>query len=342
MYEPLCIGRLIDAQAWVDAMTASRQRHGKGAFVDLAESGFGKGQLRTFVEQDIAINIVDMVLERSIRSQCEAIDDVLLVRANIGTACTYTSDDDVAWRFVRPEVSVSFLPAGTKIDVLIEPDMMHMAVTMLLRPSALVNHYGLSREDLPGPLVQAIDGKLTQPMRLLTLPLDPGMASLIEDLLRSRLPESLKVLQASARSAELLLLITAAWNEQLAAGNAANLRGRDAYLIAAARRILTERLVDPPTLQELAQELGTNRNKLNQLFQRGLGVTPKAFCVQRRIERAQALLREGRLNVAQIAETVGYQHQSSFAAAFREVVGMCPRDYGNARHGRSPEPLLAA
>ena len=46
---------------------------------------------------------------------------------------------------------------------------------------------------------------------------------------------------------------------------------------------------------------------------------------------ARALLQEGRLNIAQISETVGYQHQSSFTAAFRDIVGMCPRDYGNTR-----------
>jgi AraC-like DNA-binding protein len=100
------------------------------------------------------------------------------------------------------------------------------------------------------------------------------------------------------------------------------------------------RLDDPPTLEALAQELGTNRTKLNQLFRRGLGVTPKAFCLQNRIERAQMLLREGRLSVAQIAETVGYQHQSSFAAAFKDAVGMCPRDWVNADHARHRKVLV--
>ena len=111
----------------------------------------------------------------------------------------------------------------------------------------------------------------------------------------------------------------------------AGMRGRDAELVASASRILNQRLVDPPTLQELAQELGTNRNKLNQIFQRSMGVTLKVYCVRKRIERARALLQEGRLTIAQISESVGYQHQSSFTAAFRDMVGMCPRDYGNTR-----------
>ena len=128
----------------------------------------------------------------------------------------------------------------------------------------------------------------------------------------------------------MFVLILSAWKESSATPAQHGLRSRDAELVASARRILLQRLANPPTLQELAHELGTNRNKLNQIFQRGMGITPKAFCVQRRIERAQALLHEGRLNVAQIAEVVGYQHQSSFASAFREVVGVCPRAYGRA------------
>jgi AraC-like DNA-binding protein len=332
MFEALCRSRSAPDSDLLKGFVTVRDRINIGETeLDLARAGLGKGVIRTFFGEDSLVNVVDLIVDRPIHSQSETLEDLILIRANIGSACTYIPPGGISWRFVRPEVTVSVLPRGCKFDVVIEPDMLHTAVTMLVRPAALVDRYGLRRDDLPAPLIQAIDGEFQVPTRLFSLPLEPGIASLVEDLVRSRLPASLRSLQVSARGLELLVLIVAAWKERLLAGNEASLRGRDAYLIAAARRILTQRLVDPPTLQELAQELGTNRNKLNQIFQRGLGVTPKAFCVQRRIERAQVLLREGRLNVAQIAETVGYQHQSSFAAAFRDMVGMCPRDYGSAK-----------
>jgi AraC-like DNA-binding protein len=92
-------------------------------------------------------------------------------------------------------------------------------------------------------------------------------------------------------------------------------------------------------LQELASELGTNRTKINQLFRACIGVTPQEYTLHRRIERAQALIVEGRLNVGQIADAVGYQHQSSFTTAFREVTGMSPREFATQARGRNRERL---
>jgi AraC-like DNA-binding protein len=104
-------------------------------------------------------------------------------------------------------------------------------------------------------------------------------------------------------------------------------RRRNLDLVCGARRALDLRFAAPPTTDELAAELGTNRNTLNEIFERSIGTTIKQYCVQRRIERAIALLNEGVLNMAQIAEAIGYQHQSSFAAVFRERVGVSPRHY---------------
>jgi transcriptional regulator GlxA family with amidase domain len=91
--------------------------------------------------------------------------------------------------------------------------------------------------------------------------------------------------------------------------------------------VLGERCTAPPTLTELATMLGTNKNKINQLFQKRLQVTPQAFCLRLRIERAQALIAQRRMNLAQVAESVGYRHQSSFTAAFISVTGMSPGKY---------------
>ena len=60
------------------------------------------------------------------------------------------------------------------------------------------------------------------------------------------------------------------------------------------------------------------------------------YCLDRRVREAQQLLMEAKLTIAQVAERVGYEHQSSFAAAFRGHVGMSPREY---RQHRAPFSL---
>ena len=55
------------------------------------------------------------------------------------------------------------------------------------------------------------------------------------------------------------------------------------------------------------------------------------YCLERRIREAQQLLLEAALTIAQVAERVGYEHQSSFTAAFQAHVDMSPREYRKHR-----------
>ncbi|MFO1273337.1 MAG: helix-turn-helix transcriptional regulator [Rubrivivax sp.] len=83
----------------------------------------------------------------------------------------------------------------------------------------------------------------------------------------------------------------------------------------------------------MAREVGTSQNKLKAVFKAAFGVTMAEYCLEQRIRGAQQLLLEAALTIAQVAERVGYEHQSSFTAAFRGHVGMSPREY---RRHRAP------
>jgi AraC-like DNA-binding protein len=73
-----------------------------------------------------------------------------------------------------------------------------------------------------------------------------------------------------------------------------------------------------------------------EYFKQSFGVTMADYCLERRVREAQQLLMEATLTIAQVAERVGYEHQSSFTAAFRGQVGMSPREY---RRHRAPFSL---
>lgn len=57
------------------------------------------------------------------------------------------------------------------------------------------------------------------------------------------------------------------------------------------------------------------------------GETPYQHLVSRRVERARALLRAGRLPVAEVAASVGFGSLAAFNARFREIVGVSPSAY---------------
>jgi AraC-like DNA-binding protein len=100
-----------------------------------------------------------------------------------------------------------------------------------------------------------------------------------------------------------------------------------------ARQRLSVEFRKPPDLDELARELGTNPNKLRASFKAAFGLTMAEYCLERRMREAQQLLFQDRLSISQIAERVGYEYPSGFAAAFAAHVGMTPREY---RRHRAP------
>ena len=72
-------------------------------------------------------------------------------------------------------------------------------------------------------------------------------------------------------------------------------------------------------------------------FRAAYGETPYAYLMTRHIERAQALLREGR-SVTDTCVAVGCTSLGSFSARFTEVVGETPSRY-RARDHRDAEAL---
>jgi AraC-like DNA-binding protein len=91
--------------------------------------------------------------------------------------------------------------------------------------------------------------------------------------------------------------------------------------------ILKENLANPPTLEELGRRVGCSHFYLSRIFTQETGKTISVTMRDLRMERAAALLREGRLNVTEAALEVGYSSLSHFSSAFHEVIGCCPGLY---------------
>ncbi|MEM6785596.1 MAG: helix-turn-helix transcriptional regulator [Bacteroidota bacterium] len=62
-------------------------------------------------------------------------------------------------------------------------------------------------------------------------------------------------------------------------------------------------------------------------FRQTFGTTPHRYHTRLRIERAQRLLAESRLAVADVGLAVGFDEPSAFTRAFRRVVGVSPSGY---------------
>ena len=77
-------------------------------------------------------------------------------------------------------------------------------------------------------------------------------------------------------------------------------------------------------IDELAGGLYTSRSKLCAVFKAETGESLGAYIRRRRTERAEDLLGNSSLSVAQIAGLLGFAQQSAFAHAFKQATGLSP------------------
>lgn len=74
----------------------------------------------------------------------------------------------------------------------------------------------------------------------------------------------------------------------------------------------------------LAREIDLSPHHFAQRFKATLGLTPHRYVLQRRLDRAQLLLRTTAIPIAEIALTLGFASQSHFTQVFRSQRGVTP------------------
>jgi AraC-like DNA-binding protein len=105
------------------------------------------------------------------------------------------------------------------------------------------------------------------------------------------------------------------------------LKREDIDRIHHAREILLQRFDNPPSLLELARQVGLNDCTLKRGFRQVFGNTAFGCLHEYRLEQARQLLESGHLNVSEVARRIGFVNRSYFAAAFRKKFGVTPREY---------------
>lgn len=105
------------------------------------------------------------------------------------------------------------------------------------------------------------------------------------------------------------------------------LRSDDIERIHDAKGILVRNMENPPSLLDLALQVGLNDTKLKRGFRQIFGTTVFGYLQLKRLERARSLLEERNMNVSEVAATVGYSSLSHFAKVFKQHFGTKPSFY---------------
>ena len=219
-----------------------------------------------------------------------------------------------------PEVETTYrLPKGRET---IRHVMLHTTLSNLMQRT------GEDARDYPDWLREVVDGRVRKP-RQRVLFLEEIHRDLIWPCFHLPVSEPLLRRWLEAKFTELLCigLQILKNNRQSESQEPVDHAFPDSNKIRQARTILNLEYAHPPRLPDLAQQLGISETQLKTGFKSMYGTTVLQYCIAKRIEAAQLLLKEKRHSISEIADIVGYEDHSAFSRAFRRRSGCTPQEW---------------
>lgn len=86
-------------------------------------------------------------------------------------------------------------------------------------------------------------------------------------------------------------------------------------------------MAEPPTLPELAAEIGLSLKRLKEGFKQIYGDSVYSFLFDYKMDYAKRLLETGQYNVNEIGLKIGYSTASHFITAFKKKYNTTPKKY---------------
>lgn len=184
--------------------------------------------------------------------------------------------------------------------------------------------YGVKTQEFPAALGPLTTIEAAEPFRL--IPMTTEILECLHQMIGWHLASPIR---GAFQRAKVHNLMCAIWfaAEHLESDGAgrAQVNSRDQEIVAKACLYVRKNLASRLTIPKIARSAGTNRNKLNHIFQTFLSETVFEHVQRVRLEQARALLvRESARSITEIAEAVGYSNATSFARAYQKLFSRTP------------------
>ena len=166
------------------------------------------------------------------------------------------------------------------------------------------------------------------------LPVTSELIAATESAISSPYKDRLRWLHMEAKVLDLYCLILSAF-ERLCDLSCEQYSKLDQSCLHRARQILSSRFRPIPTIQTVATEVGMSETKLKRGFKTLFNMTIFEYGHRCRMEHARRLLRDQHFPIGRVADAVGYSHQTSFAAAFKDHFGYRPKEIRNCDAART-------
>lgn len=231
----------------------------------------------------------------------------------------------ISCRYLRDRNLMSFYQKGGVVTFTLNPGERHRSYTLCMTPAFFDELEGITDEEreLLMSYLRSSDAN--------TLPREIGMA--LESLNPSWATRVGGNVFAEAKAKEALacaLRAAAKDTEEDPWGQSTE----DQRIAREAQMIIDERFSENLSLQSIARELYVGKTRLCEVFRDQIGSCVAEYLRDKRMREACMLLETTDMKAAEIADAVGYAHQSSFTGAFRKACGCSPSQWRKEFHSR--------
>mgnify|MGYP002796303530 FL=1 len=155
------------------------------------------------------------------------------------------------------------------------------------------------------------------------LPASPRIGHIFSEVYD--LPEKMKRPYLRLKCQELLLFLSMTGPAKNAVFN--SFHSEQADTVRRIHDLMTENLQKRYTIDELSRQYLINTAALKNIFKSVYGMPIASYMKQYRIMKAAELLRKTDDSISAVASAVGYESQSKFSAAFKDIMKILPTDY---------------
>ncbi len=141
-------------------------------------------------------------------------------------------------------------------------------------------------------------------------------------------------LSLQSKATELMLWAIVEFDDdQLSESQKSLMRKSDVEIIRRAADLIAYHLSTPLNVAHLAEEVGTNINKLQNGFKAIYGVTVNEYVQRLRLEKTCYYLETTDMNIADIVALIGLSNHGYHSKMFKQTFGLSPLEYRKKKKG---------
>ncbi len=108
-------------------------------------------------------------------------------------------------------------------------------------------------------------------------------------------------------------------------------KGNNDVLMEKIMKCVNENLSNPDfDVEMMTKEVGISRAQLHRKMKEMTGISTSEFIRNLRLEQAARLIREKKINITQVAYSVGFNNQAHFSTIFKKHFGVTPTEYAES------------